>query len=260
MQTKPPLKPDSQSLPQILVVDDEPNVLHAVSRCFHDTSLQVLTAASAAEALELLKNGLQVSLIISDYRMPGMNGVAFLQQVMQRWPDVKRVILSAYPDTEVLLAAVNEGRVDRFITKPWKNDQLQLTIQELLEEKDLLASVRAEVIDLVRRNKVLASTNQQLSAFLNNLLQTVRGDSSAVSPALSSSATDAACHQHLSPRECQILKALATGQKPKEIAHDLGISVKTVSTYKLRLCEKMGFSSDAALITYALTHRIISTP
>ena len=261
MQTQPPIKSDSLSPPLILVVDDEQNVLHAVSRCFNDTALQVMTAGNASEALELLRNGLQVSLIISDYRMPGINGVEFLQQVMQNWPDIKRVILSAYPDTQVLLAAVNEGRVHRFITKPWKNDHLQAIVQELLDETDLLTAVRGEVEELVRRNQVLASTNQQLATLLNDLLQTVRGD--VISPPATQTSLpvelpSSSLHHILSTRESQILRALASGQKPKQISHELGISIKTVSTYKRRLNEKMGFSSDAALISYALTHPVNS--
>ena len=246
---------------KILVVDDEESVLNAVSRCFIDTPLQVFTASSGQSALDLLNSGVQVSLIISDYRMPGMNGVELLHQVMQRWPGIKRVILSAYPDTDVLLAAVNEGRVHRFLTKPWNNELLLATVQALLDEADALDLVKQEVEELVLRNKLLASTNQQLTELLNNLLQAVRGESPAHTPKnIPYSEAESASkeyHQHLSPRECQILKALASGQKPKEIAHDLGINVKTVSTYKLRLNEKMGFSSDAALISYALTHRMI---
>lgn len=245
---------------QLLVVDDEQSVLSAVSRCFLDTPLQVITVDNPKTALDLLHNGLQVALVISDYRMPGMNGVEFLQQVMQNWPHTKRVILSAYPDAGVLLSAVNEGRVHYFLPKPWSNGELRSVVQQLLQEVDVLKNVRQEVEELVQRNKLLASTNQQLTQLLNNLLQIVRGDETdrAIQlPSLLTETVSTATHQHLSSREFQIFKALAAGQKPKEIAHDLGISVKTVSTYKLRLCEKMGFLSDAALISYALTHRII---
>lgn len=262
MQRPASVTSDKDTPFQILVVDDEESVLNAVSRCFIYTPLQVVTASSAQSALELLNSGVQVSLIISDYRMPSMNGVELLHQVMQRWPSIKRVILSAYPDTDVLLAAVNEGRVHRFLTKPWNNELLLATVQALLNEADALDLVKQEVEELVRRNKLLASTNQHLTELLNNLLQTVRGESPPHAPQNIPSSADTELvskelHQNLSPRECQILKALASGQKPKEIAHDLGISVKTVSTYKLRLSEKMGFSSDAALISYALTHRMI---
>ncbi|MDK9719356.1 MAG: response regulator [Trichlorobacter sp.] len=245
---------------QLLVVDDEKSVLSVVTRCFLDSPVHVVTADNAKTALEMLHNGLQVALVISDYRMPGMNGVEFLQQVMQNWPDIKRVILSAYPDTDLLLSAVNEGRVHYFVAKPWNSGELRSVVQELLKEVDVLKNVRQEVEELVHRNKLLASTNQQLTQLLNNLLQIVRGDDpdKAIKiPSPLPETVSLTAHQHLSPREYQILKALAAGQKPKEIAHDLGISVKTVSTYKLRMCEKMGFSSDAALISYALSNRII---
>lgn len=83
---------------KILAVDDEQSVLHSIARCFLDTPYELLTALSGAQALELLEQHGPVDLVISDFRMPGMNGVEFLQRVMAGWPETKRMILSAYTD------------------------------------------------------------------------------------------------------------------------------------------------------------------
>lgn len=244
---------------KLLIVDDEQSVLSAVSRCLLESPYRVLTAASAAEGLALLQTTGGVDLVIADFRMPGMNGVAFLQQVMKSWPDTRRVILSAYTDTEILLSAVNEGRVHRFLTKPWKNTELLATIEELLQETDQLAAVRHEVEELVQRNQVLASTNDQLQILLNELLKTVRSENAAhllIDERAADASTRLQALKTLSDRELQILKRIAVGQRPKEIAQDLAISIKTVSTYKLRLFDKMSFRNDADLITFANRHNL----
>jgi len=246
--------------PRILIVDDEQSVLKSVSRCFLDTPYEVFTAVSGNEALELLQQQGPVDLVISDFRMPGINGVEFLRQVMKRWPDTKRVILSAYTDSDILLSALNEGRVHRYVTKPWKNELLLEVVKALLDEKDVLCMVRQEVEALVQRNQVLASTNDQLQILLNELLKTVRSENSA-----QANPGGLAAHlshemqaiRLLSARELQILKCLAVGLRPKEIAQDLAINIKTVSTYKLRLYGKMGFKSEADLITFAIRHNLV---
>lgn len=243
---------------RILIVDDEPGVLSAVSRCLLDTPHEVRTAASGHEALALLHEQ-PADLIVSDFRMPGMDGAAFLQQVMKLWPDTKRIILSAYTDSAILLAAVNEGRVHRFLTKPWQNETLLAAVDELLHETDVLNTVRQEVEELVKRNQVLAATNDQLQTLLNGLLQAVRTENAIPATpehhqGTQQDATAVAILKTLSGRERQILERIASGQRPKEIAANLNISIKTVCTYKARLFDKMGFANEAALITFAVKH------
>lgn len=246
--------------PRIIIVDDEQSVLSAVSRCFMDSDYQIFTALSGESALEILSDTDGVELVISDFRMPGMNGVVLLQHVMKRWPRSKRMILSAYSDSDILLSAVNEGRVHRFLTKPWKNEELIDVVDKLLAENDALNAVKQEVEALVQRNRTLASANTHLQALLNELLETVRSENSiakeeAISPPAPQS--DSNPIKSLSERELQILKYLAAGKRPKEISQDLGINIKTVSTYKLRLFEKMGFRNDSDLITFAIRQHLI---
>lgn len=244
---------------KILFVDDEPGVLKAMQRLFHDEPYEILTASGGCAALELLQSIGPVQLVISDYRMPGMTGVEFLQQVMHQWPDTRRVILSAFPDSDVLLAALNEGRVHRFLVKPWDNDAMKLVVREILDEYEMLVNFRAGAEELARSNRLLSRTNEHLSAVLADVLAHMRHAAvpeDAQTPPCKS--LDHKPHESLSPREREILFALGSGRSPKAIATDLALSIKTVSTYKKRLFEKMGFKNDAELIGYAIKNNLLS--
>jgi DNA-binding NarL/FixJ family response regulator len=251
----------NQNFPRLLVVDDEPGVLSAIQRLFHDESYDILTASGGPEALELLRVTGPVQLIISDYRMPGMTGVEFLQQVMQTWPDTRRVILSGFPDSDVLLAALNEGRVHRFLVKPWDNDPLKAVVQEMISEYDTLTSFRLGAEELARSNRLLCRTNEHLSAVLSEVLSTIRREAgseySSGQAALPVVSLGSKPHESLSPREREILLAVASGHSLKAIATDLGLSIKTVSTYKKRIFEKMKFHNDAELIVYSLKNNLL---
>lgn len=119
---------------KILCVDDEKNVLRALQRLFMDEDYEILTASNGAEALELLtEQQKSVQLVISDYRMPGMDGVEFLKQVNERWPATIRIVLSGYADTASVVDAINEGQIYKFIPKPWNDEELKSTISKALE-------------------------------------------------------------------------------------------------------------------------------
>lgn len=248
---------------KILIVDDEPGVLNAIQRLLHDECYEVLTASRGMAALELLRQDGPVQLIISDYRMPGINGVELLQQVMQQWPDTRRVILSAYPDTDNLLAAVNEGRVHRFMVKPWDNDALISIVREMLDEYRIIVDFRRDAEELVRNNRLLSRTNEHLSAILGDVLANMRTASAAVPEGVMTTTggptnrSKHKPHDSLSPREFEIFLALGSGQTPKGIATDLGLSIKTVSTYKKRIFDKMCFRNDTELVIYSLKNNLL---
>lgn len=114
---------------RVLCVDDELFVLKSLQRLFLDSDFEVVTAGSAMEALATMRKTGGFSLIISDYRMPGMNGVRFFQEVFKEWPDTVRIILSGYADTTTVLDAINNGHVDKFIPKPWEDDELLAMVE-----------------------------------------------------------------------------------------------------------------------------------
>lgn len=118
---------------KILCVDDEKNVLRALERLFMDEEYEILTAANGEDALTVLAEEPGVQLVISDYRMPGMDGVDFLKQVNERWPATIRIVLSGFADTASVVGAINEGQIYKFIPKPWNDDELKVTIAKALE-------------------------------------------------------------------------------------------------------------------------------
>lgn len=125
----------------ILAVDDEPAVLAAVSRDLRrgfGERYRIMRASSGAEALELLseirKRGEQVALLVADQRMPGMSGTDYLVQARQVVPEAKRVLLTAYADTEAAIAAINDVALDYYLLKPWDPPEEQLfpVVEDLL--------------------------------------------------------------------------------------------------------------------------------
>jgi response regulator RpfG family c-di-GMP phosphodiesterase len=103
---------------KLMVVDDEPDNLDLLYRTFR-RDFQVYKADSALSALEVLDEQGEMAVIISDQRMPEMNGTEFLGKTVDRFPDTIRILLTGYTDVEDLVEAINAGQVFKYITKPW---------------------------------------------------------------------------------------------------------------------------------------------
>jgi thioredoxin reductase (NADPH) len=130
-----------QRRPAILAVDDEPAVLAAIARDLRTgfgERFRILRASSGAEALETLtelrRRGEPVALLVADQRMPGLSGTEYLKQARQLAPDAKRVLLTAYADTEAAISAINEVALDYYLLKPWDppEEQLYPVLEDLL--------------------------------------------------------------------------------------------------------------------------------
>ena len=119
----------------ILIVDDEPNVRSSLTRLFQRSGYDTLLAENGEDAFSLLKRQ-AVSVVLSDYIMPGQSGVDFLIAVKERYPDVVRIILSGRADMHAVLAAVNRGVVSHFLLKPWDNDVLLETLRNAVKEHE----------------------------------------------------------------------------------------------------------------------------
>jgi len=111
---------------RLLCVDDEVFILSSLTRLFK-TQYQVLTASSALEALKVLSEH-AVDVVVSDQRMPGMTGVELFRQVQHTSPHTMRILLTGYADLPATIEAVNSGEVFRYVTKPWNNDSLRMTV------------------------------------------------------------------------------------------------------------------------------------
>ena len=158
---------------KILCVDDEPNVLNSVRRLFLDDEYEILTAPTAQAGLETLEKE-HIQIVISDYRMPNMNGVEFLREVRARWPDTVRIVLSGYADTVSIVSAINEGEIYRFIPKPWNDDDLKVTIANALERYHLLmknADLTAELVKVNEELKGLLEENSKLLILKGQMLE-----------------------------------------------------------------------------------------
>ena len=155
----------------LLVVDDEPDVLESLRHLFH-RAYRVHTAEAGPVALELLQRE-DIHVILSDQRMPGMTGDAFLAQARHVRPDAVRMLFTGYADIQAVINAVNEGRIFRYILKPWDPIELEGVIRQAAEQYELLAE-RKRLIDqlqeanaqLTRANQELAEANTLKSAFI----------------------------------------------------------------------------------------------
>jgi DNA-binding NtrC family response regulator len=116
---------------KILVVDDEPANVRLLERLFRQ-DYEVLTAESGEAALNLLDQH-DAALLITDQRMPGMTGVELLAATAAVRPHMVRILLTGYTDVETLVEAINTGHVYKYVTKPWNNDELRLTVSRALE-------------------------------------------------------------------------------------------------------------------------------
>ncbi|GAB2883362.1 hypothetical protein GCM10027046_09840 [Uliginosibacterium flavum] len=165
----------------VLLVDDEENILASLRRLLRKDAYTILTAGSGQAGLDILATE-TVDVIISDQRMPNMVGTVFLKKAQELSPDSVRMILSGYTDLESVTAAINEGAVYKFLTKPWDDELLRLSIKEALQHKWVQDENRMLQNMLIEVNAELAKANEQLaeraefaqSALLN--LQTIVHD------------------------------------------------------------------------------------
>src|ERR1041385_2024033 len=142
---------------KIMIVDDEPANLRLLERLFR-RDYQVLTADSGQEALHLLEQH-DVALLITDPRMPGMTGIELLKRTAAVRPPPVRVILTGYTDIGALVEAINCGQVYKYVTKPWNNDQLRLTVARAVEHYENTRSRH----ELELRNKRLSLRLEQMT-------------------------------------------------------------------------------------------------
>lgn len=115
----------------LLLVDDEENILKSLRRLLRQEPYQILTASGGEQALQVLDQQ-AVDLVISDARMPGMDGASLLTEVQKRWPACLRILLTGHADISTTIKAINQGQIFRYISKPWDDDELRLIIHQAL--------------------------------------------------------------------------------------------------------------------------------
>jgi signal transduction histidine kinase len=132
--------------PRILYVDDDRSNVIVFRAAFRD-ELDIVTADSGAEALEILESDRDICVLLTDQRMPGMSGTQLAEIAKRRFPDVVRFLITAYTDLEAAVDAINLGQVHRYLRKPWDPMEMRVQLREGLE----LFGLRRQVRDLERR-------------------------------------------------------------------------------------------------------------
>ena len=161
---------------KILVVDDEPDNLDLLYRTFH-REFKVLRAENGPDALNILEREGDIAVIISDQRMPQMSGTEFLSLTAQRYPDIIRIILTGYTDVEDLVEAINSGKVFKYVTKPWDDEQLKQVVRQATDTHNVLRTRTEELRRNLRRETLLNAMTGTLRSTLSygELLRAIAG-------------------------------------------------------------------------------------
>lgn len=147
----------------ILIVDDEESILNAFKRILADEDYDIHTASDGMEGLNKLREAQKpFSLIISDQRMPVMNGVQFFSKAKDIFPDAVRILLTGYADTDAIIDAINKGGIHLYFTKPWREEELLVHIKESLSKTELVMENRRLIELTKKQNDDLQELNKTL--------------------------------------------------------------------------------------------------
>ncbi|MCY7391704.1 MAG: GAF domain-containing protein, partial [Leptolyngbyaceae cyanobacterium CAN_BIN12] len=168
------MKAQPNHKPKILVVDDEPDNLDLLYRTFH-REFKVLRAENGPAALEILSNEGDVAVIISDQRMPHMSGTEFLSLTATQYPDIIRIILTGYTDVEDLVEAINSGKVFKYVTKPWDDEELKVVVRQAVDTHTVLKTRTRELRRSLRQESLLNAVTSTIRSALSyrQILQTM---------------------------------------------------------------------------------------
>lgn len=216
---EPGLVPDTQLAHAVLLVDDEPQACKWFARLYGDEFV-VLTAGGVDEALALLAvRGHEVAVLLTDYNMPGRDGVALLAEVRQHHSHVSRLLVSAYADKEVAMAAVNQGHVQQILEKPLEPQHTRQVLRDALAGSVRAARERALV---ERRAAALRETLGFLAHEVTTPLATVRGYLSAMRDRHQAAPPDEADLAHLAQRRPgEVLHMIEAAQRRADYAQSL---------------------------------------
>ncbi len=149
---------------KILYVDDEEHNLISFKASFR-REYQIYTATSGEEGLEIVRNQ-PIDLIITDQRMPKMTGIQFLERTLPEYPDTIRIILTGFSDVEAIIGAINSGRVFRYITKPWDETELRMTLENARQLSELSKNNKALMVQLQKKVEEQEKTLRQFMKYV----------------------------------------------------------------------------------------------
>ncbi|MBI5462022.1 MAG: response regulator transcription factor [Gammaproteobacteria bacterium] len=207
---------------RVFIADDHPVVRAGIK--------QILAEAQDIELCGEAENGQEVlekverckpHVLILDIAMPGRNGIETLKRITDTHPDIAVIILSMYPEDQYALRLLKSG-ASGYLTKECASDQLVTAVRKVARGRKYISTALAEI-----------------------LAENISGNG------------DQPAHQELSNREYQIFCLLAGGRRVSEIAGELSLSVKTISTYRTRILRKMHMTKNAELTYYAIKNNLV---
>jgi len=154
---------------RVLIVDDEKHVAAALTRVL-DEDFEVVTVPGAAEGLAVLRD-MGAAVVLSDYRMPGMNGVEFLRRVRAEAPESIRILITGQTEHHIAVDAINTGHVYRFLIKPWDNEDLLITLRQAAELHRLQQERRRLIGELHEKTEQLEYFNRDLEGLVEQRTQ-----------------------------------------------------------------------------------------
>lgn len=208
---------------RVLIVDDHAILRAGVREMLADEEdLQVVgEAGSAEETLQLLNNGTEVDVVILDVTLPGQSGIDLLKTLRRDRPDLQILVLSMHPERSFAVRLMRAG-ANGYVPK-------------MIVPEELVRAVRA-----------VGSGRRYITPIVAELLASE-----------AAAEEDGPLHNRLSERELQVFTRIARGVSPAVMANELGLSVKTVSTYRARILEKMGMRSNAEIAAYAVRNQLV---
>lgn len=207
-------------MPVFLIIDDHPIVRKGIRQILQDLgyNVRIYEAGTAAEGLKRIRET-DIDLILLDINLPGRSGLDMIQDIKLLNKDIKILIISMYPEEQYAIRAIKSGAYG-YLTKESAPDELVLAVKKITEGGRYIT--------------------QSIAEHIFNVLD-----------------SEGPLHKTLSNRELEVMIRLSKGQQIKDIAHDLSLSEKTVSTYRSRILEKMNMQSNAALVKYSLRNKLI---
>ncbi|KTC40721.1 MAG: HD domain-containing phosphohydrolase [Pseudomonas sp.] len=161
--------------PKVLLVDDEESILNSLRRLLRGQPYEVLLANGGAQALDILAQR-PVDLVMSDARMPGMDGATLLAKVREGYPATRRVLLTGYADLDTIVKAVNDGQIHQYLSKPWNDQELLLVLRQNLEYQQAERELKRLQQRVLEQNRQLKANNvtleQRVAARTAELQQT----------------------------------------------------------------------------------------
>jgi two-component system invasion response regulator UvrY len=208
---------------KLLVVDDHAVVRRGLKQIISELpEVNIIDeAANGAEAIKLVRKNVY-DLVLLDISMPDKSGLEVLKILKAEYPELKLLMLSVYPEDQYAMRVLKAGAAG-YLTKESAPDELQKAIK-----------------------KVVGGGKYVSPSLAEKLAETISGEGKVLP------------HDSLSDREYQVMVMIATGKTVTEIADKLSLSVKTISTYRTRILEKMNFKSNAELIRYAIRNGLVA--